>query len=145
MEHQNLNYSYEVATLHPTELDRLCEIQEKYSRGGDRTIVVMPSISFPHENLKGILGIEHYESRSLWEILAASCSRTKVIFITSRKMTTENIKHLLSSSKSGANIGKRVSFISLDDPRVGISLGDKLLARPDLIRLMKNTILEQSI
>jgi hypothetical protein len=140
MESKNLNYSNEVGPLQPSDLDRLCEIQENYSNGGVRTIVVMPSISFPYENLKGILGIEHYEARSLWEILAANCPRTKVIFITSRKMTTENIKHLLSSSKNGSSIRQRVSFISLDDPRIGISLGDKLLARLDLIRLIKNAI-----
>ena len=79
MESKNLNYSNEVGPLQPSDLDRLCEIQENYSNGGVRTIVVMPSISFPHENLKGILGIEHYEARSLWEILAANCSRTKII------------------------------------------------------------------
>jgi len=140
MESQNLNYSKEIRTPCNLDLELLCNIQEKYLKGGIRTIVVMPSISFPHENLKGILGIEHYEARSLWEILAANCPRTKIIFITSRKMIIENIKHLLSSSKNGASIRQRVSFISLDDLRVDVPLGDKLLARPDLIRIIKNKI-----
>ena len=62
--------------------DVLKNIFDNYENGGERTIFVIPSMSFEKKLLEGIVGINFYESRNLWEVLRARCPRTKVVFCT---------------------------------------------------------------
>src|SRR5258706_1946051 len=47
------------------------------------TIVVLPSISFPHTELRKITGIQHYEERLLCFVLLLSRPDVRIVYITS--------------------------------------------------------------
>ena len=81
--------------------------------GEPRAIVAIPSLSFSPEELVDLKGIPHYESRGLWQILAAADPMIEVIFITTLPVPDCQIKHLINCHPAGKEILTRVHFISL--------------------------------
>lgn len=82
--------------------------------GTPTTIVAVPSLSFSDEELRDIQGIPHYESRGLWQILAASDPNTKIIFVTSKPIPAIQIEHLCACHPAGSEILNRVTFLHLE-------------------------------
>ena len=74
-----------------TGRDPFEELQERLAALGPRalsdlhdgTIVVLPSITFPVEELQKIIGIARYEERLLCLLLLLRAPRVRMVFVTS--------------------------------------------------------------
>lgn len=47
------------------------------------TIIVLPSLTFPEDELRKIVGIEFYEDRLLFMLLALASPRLRLVFVSS--------------------------------------------------------------
>ena len=93
------------------------------------TIVVLPSITFPVEELRKIIGIGRYEERLLCLLLLLRKPGIRIVFVTSLDVDPEVVAYYLSFVDD-PDAGARLTMVSLDDesPR---PLSEKLLDRPD--------------
>jgi len=106
----------------------------------EHTVLVLPSISVERNILENIIGINHYESRGLWEILNAKNSNIKILYISSLPIEQVVIDQLLSHIPQAKEIKKRIQFISLNNAEVGKSLTDKILSNIFYIKKIKSLI-----
>ncbi len=119
---------------------RLQKIDANYKQGAKRTIVAIPSLSFDQSTLKGIKGIKHYETRSLWSILKANCKNTNVVFISSVPIDLYEIDNLRALHPNGNDIKKRTSFLTPNDPDSTKTLTEKILADKNLLKTLRSII-----
>lgn len=96
------------------------------------TIVVLPSITFPVEELRKIVGIARYEERLLCLLLLLREPGMRMVFVTSLPVDEAIVSYYLSFLDDPAEAGTRLTMVTLDDasPR---ALSEKLLERPDKI------------
>jgi hypothetical protein len=96
------------------------------------TILVLPSLSFPVEELRKIVGIQFYEERMLFVLLLLDRPELDVVYVTSTKIEDSIVDYYLSfldDPESGRN---RLHLVTLNDPRPE-ALARKLLGRPDVL------------
>ncbi|MFN2525469.1 MAG: peptide ligase PGM1-related protein [Actinomycetota bacterium] len=103
------------------------------------TIVVLPSLSFPTDELKKITGIIHYETRLLCTALWLASPDLRLVYITSIPIAPVIVDYYLELLPDPASARERLHLVALDDPRPG-SLSTKLLARPDTLRVIQDLI-----
>lgn len=96
------------------------------------TVVVLPSISFPPEELRKIIGIQYYEERMLCMLLLLRRPRMEIVYVTSVPIDGSVIDYYLSFVPDPASARARLHLISVDDARP-IALSEKLLERPDVV------------
>lgn len=122
---------------------RLAPMFERVFRdpGAERTVVVLPSMSLPREELSKLAGATHYEERLLCMLMLLRFPRANLIYITSEPIAPSIIDyylHLLPGVPP-RHARRRLTLLSCDDASPGI-LSEKLLARPDLIARIRSAI-----
>jgi hypothetical protein len=100
------------------------------------TILVLPSITFPSDELKKIIGIEHYEERLLCMALLLRRPLLEVIYVTSMPIAESVIDYYLGLVPDVEDARSRLHLLSLGnaEPR---ALSEKLLEDPDAMRELR--------
>lgn len=131
----------------PEELARFKELQTKlpdlYNRVNqdnriDQTILVVPSLSMDPRELAKISGVHHYEERLLYMLMLLRHSRTRVVFVTSQKISPTVIDyylHLLGGVPS-AHSRRRLMMLDCSDSS-DLPLSEKILRRPLLLERIR--------
>lgn len=96
------------------------------------TLVVLPSISFPHSELRKIIGIEFYEERLLFMLLQLKAPDLRMVYVTSLRVEEPIVDYYLGFIDPEVRPGDRLYLIALWDPRP-LSLTDKLLEKPEAL------------
>jgi hypothetical protein len=118
----------------------LSKIFKSIDNGDEHTIVVVPSLSLNDDSIKGIVGIIHYESRALWEILKASTPNTRIVFVTSVDIKSEAFNHFLRLLPNPMEAKARIEFISVNDSNLDSCLTKKILNNEAVIKKIKAAI-----
>jgi hypothetical protein len=106
-----------------------------------KAVIVIPSLTLDPVILSKVTGIVHYEERLLCLLMLLRMPRTHVIYITSTPIDPVIIDyylHLLPGI-TGFHAKKRLHFFSCYDSS-SLSLTEKILARPRLLRRIKEVI-----
>jgi hypothetical protein len=98
----------------------------------DVTIVVLPSITFPSEELRKITAIEHYEERLFCLALWLRNPSIRVVYLSSIAIEESVVDYYLSFLPDGESARRRLRLFSLGDPEPR-SLSEKLLGAPSAI------------
>ena len=96
------------------------------------TIVVLPSITFPTDELVKITGIERYEERMLCMTLLLRRPALQMIYVTSAPVDEAVIDYYLSFIPDAPDARERLHMISVGDPAPR-PLSEKLLESPDVV------------
>ncbi|MGH2820620.1 MAG: peptide ligase PGM1-related protein [Actinomycetota bacterium] len=105
-------------------------------RGG--TLVVCPSISFPAEALRKIVGIQHYEERLLFFVLLLRDPRLRLVYITSVAIDEAIVDYYLSFLPDPEGARDRLELIAVGDDAPS-ALSAKVLDRPWLIQRLRES------
>jgi hypothetical protein len=111
----------------------------------ERTVVVVPSMSLPREELAKLTGANHYEERLLCMLMLLRFPRASVVYVTSEPIASSVIDyylHLLPGVPPN-HARRRLTLLSCDDASAGI-LAEKLLARRDLLECIRAAIPDRS-
>lgn len=102
------------------------------------TIVVLPSITFPEEELRKITAIEYYAERMLYALLWLGHPEMRIVYITSSPVDPAIVDYYLGFVDApGAR--DRLTMVSLDDPDPA-SISAKLLSRPELVDRIRDVV-----
>ena len=123
------------------------EIQSRLARLGSKalsdldegTIVVLPSITFPVEELRKIVGIGRYEERLLCLLLLLRAPGLRMIYVTSLPIDPVIVDYYLSFVSDPADAAARLTTLTLNDPEP-LSLSEKLLERSDVLDEMRASL-----
>jgi hypothetical protein len=96
------------------------------------TILVLPSLSFPIEELRKIVGIQFYEERMMFVLLLLDRPDLDVVFVTSTKVDDAIVDYYLSFLDDPESARDRLHLVTLDDARPE-ALAQKLLERPEVL------------
>ncbi|PLS75832.1 MAG: hypothetical protein CYG61_05220 [Actinobacteria bacterium] len=96
------------------------------------TIVVLPSASFPVEELTKITGIQSYEERMLFNTLFLCNPGTRIVYLTSMPVDDAVVEYYLRFVPDPDDARRRLVLHAVGDPSP-VCLTEKLLARPDAI------------
>lgn len=106
-----------------------------------RTVVVVPSLSMPPEELAKISGIHHYEERLLFTMLLLRMPRTRLVFVTSQPIAPGIVDYYLHLLPGVPSVHARDRLVLLNcfdaSPQ---PLAQKLLDRPRLLRRIREAI-----
>ncbi|HJR45334.1 MAG TPA: peptide ligase PGM1-related protein [Actinomycetota bacterium] len=105
-----------IGPLAPSELD-------------EGTIVVLPSISFPPEELRKIVAIQHYEERLLCLLLLLRNPRLRMLFVSSMRVPEPVVDYYLAHLEDPRDAADRLFVLSLNDPSPR-ALTEKVLDDP---------------
>ncbi|ACZ84265.1 peptide ligase PGM1-related protein [Streptosporangium roseum] len=110
---------------------------EKHSRlsifePNEGTLVVIPSLSLPQDELRRITGALCYEERLLFLLLTLRQPDVEVVYLSSVPVDTAIVDYYLGFLDDPDEARTRLQMISLDEPRTG-PLTMSLLHRPDVI------------
>jgi pheganomycin biosynthesis PGM1-like protein/ATP-grasp domain-containing protein len=100
------------------------------------TIVVIPSITFPAQELQKIVGICHYEERLLCLLLFLGRPDVRMVFVTSMPVDPVVIDYYLSFLDDPEDARARLELISLGDPEPR-ALSEKLLRNPGAVERIR--------
>ncbi|TDC10487.1 ATP-grasp domain-containing protein [Nonomuraea longispora] len=96
----------------------------------DGTLVVVPSLSLPQDELRRITGVRSYEERLLFLLLTLREPGVKVIYLSSAPIDPDIIDYYFSFLPDPDDAAKRLTLITLDDPW-SQPLTRNLLSHPD--------------
>lgn len=99
------------------------------------TLIVLPSLSLPNEQLKDIEGLWFYEHRMLWTILLKKYLK-KIVFISSKPVSEEYKKYLFNVGNINELEQRDIIFIHTEKYSDHLSLN--ILNNQDLIDQIKN-------
>jgi hypothetical protein len=99
------------------------------------TLVVLPSITFPEEELRKIVGIQYYEERLLFLLLLLRDPGLRIVYVTSLRVEEPIVDYYLGFIPPEVRPGDRLYLIALWDPQPN-ALTEKLLARPEATERM---------
>ena len=102
------------------------------------TIVVLPSITFPEEELRKITAIEYYAERMLYALLWLDHPEMRIVYITSSPVDPAIVDYYLSFVDA-PDARDRLEMVTLDDPDPA-SISAKLLSRPELVDRIKDVV-----
>ncbi|MEV4181505.1 peptide ligase PGM1-related protein [Streptosporangium canum] len=110
---------------------------EKHSRlsifePNEGTLVVIPSLSLPQDELRRITGALCYEERLLFLLLTLRQPDVEVVYLSSTPVDPAIVDYYLGFLDDPDEARTRLQMISLDDPRTG-PLTVSLLRRPDVV------------
>lgn len=100
------------------------------------TLVVLPSITFPEEELRKIVGIQYYEERLLFLLLMLRRSGVRLVYVTSLRVEEPIVDYYLRFVPSEARPGDRLYLVALWDQRP-IALSSKLLENPAALERLR--------
>lgn len=103
------------------------------------TIVVLPSLTFPIEELRKIIGIGRYEERLLCLLLLLRKPGIDMVFISSLVVDPAVVDLYLSFLDDPEGARKRLTMVSLEDedPK---PLSEKMLDRPDKLEEIRTVL-----
>ncbi|HKE99593.1 MAG TPA: peptide ligase PGM1-related protein [Actinomycetes bacterium] len=104
-----------------------------------RTIVVVPSLSFPAVELRKILGIQYYEERMLFVLLLLDDPDRHLVYLTSAPVEEAIVEYYLGFLPDPQDARRRLHLISLGDVAAR-ALSSKLLARPDVLEEVRDVV-----
>lgn len=127
--------------------DRFDTLQARLEALGSRalsdlesgTIVVLPSITFPAEELKKIVGIGRYEERLLCLLLLLRQRGLRMVYVTSLPVDPDVVDYYLSFLDDPADARARLMMVALDDPEP-VAMSEKLLARKEKLEKIRRAI-----
>lgn len=96
------------------------------------TLVVLPSLSLPQDELRRITGALSYEERLLFLLLTLRKPKVEVVYLTSTAVDSAVVDYYLGFLDDPDEARTRLRMISLDDPDTH-PLTEALLRRPDVI------------
>jgi hypothetical protein len=102
------------------------------------TIVVLPSITFPEEELRKITAIEFYAERMLYTLLWLRHPEMRIVYVTSSPVDPAVVDYYLSFVDE-PTARRRLTLVSLDDPDPA-AISAKLPARPELIERIRSVV-----
>jgi PGM1 C-terminal domain len=100
------------------------------------TLVVLPSLSLPQDELRRITGALCYEERLLFLLLTLREPKVEVVYLTSMPVNDAVVDYYLSFLDDPDEARTRLQMISLDDPDTH-PLTEALLRRPDVIERVR--------
>lgn len=103
------------------------------------TLVVVPSLSLPQDELRRITGARSYEERLLFLLLTLREPGVKVVYLSSAPVDPEIVDYYLAFLPDPDDAAKRLTLISLDEPW-SQPLTRNLLDRPDAIEQLRSAI-----
>lgn len=117
---------------------------EKYARlsifePSEGTLVVVPSLSLPQDELRRITAARCYEERLLFLLLSLREPGVKVVYLSSVPIDQEIVDYYFGFLPDPEDAAKRLTLISLDDPRTQ-PLTRSLLARPEMVEQVRAAI-----
>ncbi|MEW1839601.1 peptide ligase PGM1-related protein [Nonomuraea angiospora] len=117
---------------------------EKYAglsifKPSEGTLVVVPSLSLPQDELRRITGARSYEERLLFLLLTLREPGVKVVYLSSAPIDPDIIDYYFTFLPDPDDAAKRLTLISLDDPW-SQPLTKALLARPDALEQVRAAI-----
>ena len=134
----------------PAELQHFSRLQEAFTTQFEevfpdphrpRTVVVVPSLTLPPEELKKISGVNHYEERMLFALMLLRMPRTRLIFLTSEPIAPGIIDYYLQllPGVPSVHARERLTLWACHDASP-IPLAQKILDRPRLIQRIRHGI-----
>ena len=93
------------------------------------TVIVVPSITFPEEELRKIVGIQHYEERLLCLLLLLRHPKLRMVFVSSLRIPEPIIDYYLSFLEDPRSAADRLYVIAVGDPTPR-ALTQKVLEHP---------------
>lgn len=103
------------------------------------TLIVLPSISFPSEELRKIIGIQHYEERLLFYLLLLASEELEIIFLSSCAIEDEVLDYYLRFLPDPESARKRLKLASLGDP-LPRALTAKLIETPGAVEGIRERV-----
>ncbi|MEV1002151.1 peptide ligase PGM1-related protein [Nonomuraea sp. NPDC050202] len=103
------------------------------------TLVVVPSLSLPQDELRRITAARSYEERLLFLLLTLREPGVKVVYLSSAPVDPDIIDYYFAFLPDPDDAAKRLTLISLDDPW-SQPLTRTLLDRPDAIEQLRAAI-----
>ncbi|GAA2210690.1 peptide ligase PGM1-related protein [Nonomuraea monospora] len=103
------------------------------------TLVVVPSLSLPQDELRRITGARSYEERLLFLLLTLREPGVKVVYLSSAPVDPDIIDYYFAFLPDPDDAAKRLTLISLDDPW-SQPLTRTLLDRPDAVEQLRAAI-----
>jgi hypothetical protein len=123
--------------------DRLADLYRRVADDAraEHTVLVVPSLSLDAEELAKVTGVHHYEERLLFFLMLLRRPRTRVIFVTSQRLSPTVIDyylHLLSGVPT-SHARRRLLLFECADASAR-PLSEKILARPRLLQRLRQAI-----
>ncbi|WP_043621125.1 peptide ligase PGM1-related protein [Nonomuraea candida] len=106
---------------------------------GEGTLVVVPSLSLPQDELRRITGARSYEERLLFLLLTLREPGVKVVYLSSAPVDPDIVDYYFAFLPDPDDAAKRLTLISLDDPW-SQPLTRTLLDRPDVLEQLRSAI-----
>ncbi|MEW9546906.1 peptide ligase PGM1-related protein [Nonomuraea sp. NPDC050783] len=103
------------------------------------TLVVVPSLSLPQDELRRIKAARSYEERLLFLLLTLRAPGVKVIYLSSAPIDPDIIDYYFAFLPDPDDAAKRLTLITLDDPW-SQPLTRTLLGRPDVLERLRGEI-----
>ncbi|MFI6918503.1 peptide ligase PGM1-related protein [Nonomuraea spiralis] len=103
------------------------------------TLVVVPSLSLPQDELRRITAARSYEERLLFLLLTLRAPGVKVIYLSSAPIDPDIIDYYLGFLPDPDDAARRLRLISLDEPW-SQPLTRTLLRRPDVLDRLRSAI-----
>lgn len=110
-------------------------------RHAPQSIVVIPSLTLDQDELRKLEGAAHYEERLLCLLMLLRFPRANMVYVTSEPLSSTIVDyylHLLPGVPP-SHVLPRLTLLSCDD-QSATSLTEKLLARPDVVRRIRDAI-----
>jgi hypothetical protein len=104
-----------------------------------RTVVVVPSMSLDHEEIRKLTGASHYEERFLCLLLLLQLPATHVVYVTSEPVAPAIVDYYLRLVRSVdvEDARSRLTMIACNDATPA-PLTEKLLARPATLERIRD-------
>lgn len=117
---------------------------EKYARlsifePSEGTLVVVPSLSLPQDELRRITGARYYEERLLFLLLTLREPGVRVVYLSSTPIDGDIVDYYFGFLPDPEDAAKRLTLISLDDP-CSQPLTRTLLSRPDAVERIRQAV-----
>ncbi|AQZ66754.1 hypothetical protein BKM31_39675 [[Actinomadura] parvosata subsp. kistnae] len=103
------------------------------------TLVVVPSLSLPQDELRRITAARSYEERLLFLLLTLREPGVKVVYLSSAPVDPDIVDYYFAFLPDPDDAAKRLTLISLDDPW-SQPLTRTLLDRPDAVERVRAAI-----
>ncbi|WP_344859573.1 peptide ligase PGM1-related protein [Planomonospora alba] len=103
------------------------------------TLVVIPSLSLPQDELRKITGARCYEERLLFLLFTLKRPGVKVVYLSSVPVDPAIVDYYLGFLDDPDEARERLEMITLDDARP-LPLTDKLLARPGMVDRVRRAL-----
>jgi PGM1 C-terminal domain/ATP-grasp domain len=103
------------------------------------TVVVVPSLTLPEDELKDVVGIQFYEERLLFLLLTLSRPDIRLVFVSTADIAPEIIDYYLDLIPYHESVRKRLTLVSVGD--IGRQpLTAKILEHQEVVTFVRNIV-----